>query len=68
MQIPDVLRGRVMGAYLWSVVGMAPLGSLLLGSLAERWGAPGALLFGAVVCVLSAAGTLVLFPHVRRLE
>lgn len=66
--IPDALRGRVMSAYLWAVVGMAPVGSLILGSLAEAWGAPGALLFGAVVCALSAAVVLAALPAVRRLE
>ena len=68
MQIPDAVRGRVMSAYLWAVVGMAPVGSLLLGSLAERWGAPNAILFGAVVCALSAGVMLVMFPQVRGME
>jgi MFS family permease len=68
LHIPDALRGRVMSAYLWAVVGMAPLGALLLGTLAEWWGAPGALLFGAAVCGLSALGTFVAFPQVRRLD
>jgi predicted MFS family arabinose efflux permease len=67
LNIPDALRGRVMSAYLWAVVGMAPVGSLLFGTLAEWWGAPGALLLGAGVCLLSAAASLVLFPEVRRM-
>jgi MFS family permease len=68
MQIPDHLRGRVMAAYLWVVVGTAPIGALLLGSIAEQWGAPTAILFGASVCALSAAAMLVVFPQVRRME
>lgn len=68
LTIPDALRGRVMSAYLWAVVGTAPVGSLILGSLAEAWGAPGALLFGAVVCALSAVVVLAALPEVRRLE
>ncbi|MGH2520908.1 MAG: MFS transporter [Anaerolineales bacterium] len=68
LQVPDALRGRVMSAYLWAVVGMAPLGSLLLGSLAEAWGAPRAILSGALVCLASALGMLAVFPGVRRLE
>jgi hypothetical protein len=52
----------------WAVVGTAPVGSLSLGSLAEAWGAPRAILFGAVVCALSAAAALAALPEVRRLE
>jgi MFS family permease len=68
LTIPDVLRGRVMSAYLWAVVGLAPVGSLILGSLAEAWDAPRAILLGAVVCALSAAVMLAALPEVRRLE
>ncbi len=68
LHIPNELRGRVMSAYLWVVVGSAPLGSLVLGSLAEAWGAPAAILLGAGVCALSAVAALWLLPDVRRLE
>ncbi len=68
LQIPDALRGRVMSAYLWAVVGMAPAGSLFFGTLAENFGAPTAIVIGAVVCVLGAGVMLVVFPQVRRME
>jgi MFS family permease len=68
LEIPDALRGRVMSAYLWAVIGLAPIGSLLMGSLAEAWGAPRAILFGALVCGLSASAILILLPNLRRLE
>ncbi len=68
LHVPDALRGRVMSAYLWAVVGLAPLGSLIFGSLAEAWGAPTALLTGACACLASAAVALVAFPQVRRME
>jgi MFS family permease len=68
LQIPDGLRGRVMSTYLWGVVGLAPLGSLMFGTLAERWQAPRAVLFGAGVCVVSAVVMLARFPEVKKLE
>ena len=68
LSIPDALRGRVMSAYLWAVVGLAPVGSLILGSLAVAWDAPRAILLKAVVCALSAAVMLTALPVVRRLE
>jgi MFS family permease len=38
--VPDHLRGRVMALYSMMFMGMAPLGALLGGSLADRLGAP----------------------------
>ncbi len=36
----DRFRGRVMSFYTFMFIGTAPIGSLLAGSIAERWGAP----------------------------
>jgi MFS family permease len=35
---PDALRGRMMGLYALSLAGMTPLGSLLVGTIAEHLG------------------------------
>lgn len=48
---PDRLRGRVMGAYTFALLGAAPLGSTLLGGAAARLGAPAALSLTSVLCV-----------------
>ncbi len=53
--VPDRLRGRVMAVYSMMFMGMAPLGALLAGTLAENLGAPFAVALGGVVC-LAAAG------------
>ncbi len=37
---PDHLRGRVMSVYSMMFMGMAPVGALLAGAAADRWGAP----------------------------
>ncbi len=50
----DDKRGRVMSFYTMSFIGMAPVGSLVAGALAQRIGAPAVLLLGAALC-LSAA-------------
>jgi len=54
---PDALRGRVVAAYTFSFVGMAPLGSLLAGSVAQRFGVAATLVAGGLV---TAAAALVL--------
>lgn len=53
--VPDALRGRVMSLYVLAGFGTAPLGGLLMGSLAAAFGAPMAVLVGAAVCGLGAA-------------
>ncbi|HVT44811.1 MAG TPA: MFS transporter [Thermoanaerobaculia bacterium] len=49
--VPDALRGRVMAVYSMMFMGGGPLGALLAGSIAERAGAPAALIFGGVACI-----------------
>ncbi len=50
MAAPYAMRGRVMGLYSMAFVGVAPLGSLLMGVLAHYQGAPRAVCIGATVC------------------
>jgi MFS family permease len=50
----DDLRGRVMSFYALSFLGVAPFGSLLAGFLAEKIGAPYAVSFSGLVCILVA--------------
>jgi MFS family permease len=50
--VPDRLRGRVMAVYSMMFMGMAPLGALMAGSLAEPIGAPATVALGGAVCVV----------------
>jgi MFS family permease len=59
---PDELRGRVVAAYTFSFVGMAPLGSFLAGAAAERFGVPVTLAIGGLVTVIAALVFLVRPP------
>jgi len=52
---PDHIRGRVMSVYSMMFMGMAPLGSLLAGSLAHRFGASDVVFGSGVACVIAAA-------------
>lgn len=47
--VPDALRGRVMGVYVFMFIGMTPLGSLQAGAMARWLGAPAALSVSAAV-------------------
>ncbi len=50
--VPDELRGRLMGLYALVFVGMTPIGSLLMGSIAEKLGV-------AAACAAGGAAGLV---------
>jgi MFS family permease len=49
--IPEDKRGRVMSYYTMAFVGMAPFGSLLAGALADKFGAPHAVMITGAFCV-----------------
>ncbi|HET7026047.1 MAG TPA: MFS transporter [Gemmatimonadales bacterium] len=50
---PDHLRGRVMGFYSFIAVGLAPLGALEMGWVAERWGSRWAYGTAGIVCLIA---------------
>lgn len=52
--VEDDKRGRVMSFYALAMVGMMPFGNLLAGSLAQLFGAPGALSICGSVCLLGS--------------
>ncbi len=63
--VPDALRGRVMSVYSMMFMGMGPLGSLLAGSVAERFGAPAALAAGGAISVVAAIVFGMRLPNLR---
>lgn len=52
---PDALRGRVMALWALVFVGFAPVGSLGIGALAARTGAPMGMMAGGLVSTLTTA-------------
>ena len=63
---PDALRGRVMAVYSMMFLGMAPLGALLAGWLAERVGAANTVALGGAGCIVSALIFSLRLPALRR--
>lgn len=53
--VPDRLRGRTMAVYTMTFMGMAPLGALLSGALADRIGAPWTVALGGGGAMVGAA-------------
>ena len=53
-RVPNHLRGRMMGVYAFAFGGLSPFGNLLIGFVAERIGAPLAVIGGAGICAVMA--------------
>jgi len=67
-RVPNHLRGRMMGVYAFSFGGLSPLGNLLIGLVAEKFGAPLAVLGGAGICAVMAFIVLTSFPRRREVR
>lgn len=65
--VTDEMRGRVMSMFILSFIGTMPVGNLIAGAAADRFGAPrtlaaGGLIVAAIVAVIAAR-----YPRVRAL-
>jgi MFS family permease len=65
---PDQLRGRIMSVYSLTFFGLVPVGALWAGAVAEAAGEPAALISGALISLVVAAGLWFFAPWLRRLE
>jgi MFS family permease len=63
--VDDNLRGRVMGVYTFVFFGLMPLGSLLMGFLAENFSEPGAVIIGSIVTFAAAVIIYFSVPKLR---
>ena len=64
--VTDDKRGRVMSYYTMAFMGMAPFGSLLAGTMAQKVGAPWTVIGNGAVVVLGAAWFATRLPALRR--
>jgi MFS family permease len=65
VMVPDALRGRVMAVYSMMFMGMAPIGALLGGALADRFGAPLSVGIGGIACLAGAGWFRMQLPKIR---
>jgi MFS family permease len=64
--VPDELRGRVASLYVMSFLGVAPLGALATGAVAERVGPPLTLAGCGFLAMIAAAVYAGQYPAIRR--
>jgi MFS family permease len=65
VMVPDALRGRVMAVYSMMFMGMAPIGALLGGAIADRLGAPVTVAIGGLASILGAGWFALQLPKIR---
>jgi MFS family permease len=63
--VEDDKRGRIMSLYTMAFMGMAPVGSVLAGSVATQLGAPQTVRLGGVCCLV---GTLLFARYLPTLQ
>jgi MFS family permease len=66
--VPDALRGRINGLYMFLFVGMAPAGNLQAGLLADHFGAPAAVFIGALISGVVAVYILLRKRHALQVQ
>lgn len=64
--VDDSLRGRVMGIYTFTFFGMMPIGALIMGTLAEKFGEPEAIVIGSIVTLVSSLIIFFTLPTLRK--
>jgi len=67
-RVPDELRGRVMSVFSLIFFGGMPLGSLLVGSLANHLGAPQTLVINACLLLAFAGFVALKLPFIREMK
>lgn len=65
--VEDDKRGRLMSLYTMAFMGVAPLGSLLAGFVANRFGPANAMRTGAALCLLGAIYFSLEYARLRSL-
>src|SRR5947207_9463861 len=65
--VEDDKRGRIMSLYTMAYIGVAPLGSLFAGAMAERVGAPFTIGLGGFACIVGAVVFARQIPRFREL-
>ncbi|MCA1558023.1 MAG: MFS transporter, partial [Acidobacteria bacterium] len=65
--VTDEMRGRVMSMFILSFIGTMPIGNLIAGAAAERFGAPYTLVAGGIIIAISVAVICLRYQRLREL-
>ncbi|MGA2712718.1 MAG: MFS transporter [Bryobacteraceae bacterium] len=63
--VPDHLRGRTMSVYTMMFIGIGPIGAMVAGFAADRFGARWTILTGAAICLAASGAFALRLPAIR---
>lgn len=66
LNVPDALRGRMLSLYTLLFLGSTPIGGIVTGGLADRWGIQVTLGIEALICAIGVIAGLSYHLAVRR--
>ena len=66
--VPAEIRGRVLSMHTMAYLGLTPLGSLMVGALAEKWGTPAALAASSGLALVLTSIMALAAPTLRRVQ
>jgi MFS-type transporter involved in bile tolerance (Atg22 family) len=66
--VPARLRGRVLSLYVLTSIGVMPIGNLVAGLVAERFGPTTALFGGGLITLVVVTAVIVRFPTLVALH
>ncbi len=52
--VPSSMRGRIMSLFVWAFIGVTPIGSFFMGSVAKLLGSPIAVAIGSLIVFITA--------------
>jgi MFS family permease len=65
---PAYIRGRIMSLFVWAFLGMAPLGSIFMGAVANSFGNPVAVASGSIILFAAALIVMILGESLKSLK
>jgi predicted MFS family arabinose efflux permease len=65
--VPDEFRGRVLSSYTWALGGFFPIGSLLIGSMGDAFGAANAVMISSGCSLILSIIGGIYFKEIRHL-
>lgn len=65
--VTDEMRGRVMSMFILSFIGTMPIGNLIAGTAAGRFGAPHTLAAGGIIIAVAVALITIRYKRLRQL-
>ncbi|MFH1195652.1 MAG: MFS transporter [bacterium] len=66
--VDEQFRGRIMSFYTFTFFALFPIGSLWIGSIAEHFGSPAAIMINSIILFICVVGIRLLYPKLLKIK